>query len=289
LHIQDFEVDVAIQMGLLPGFLQRLALAMERLLLRRFDSVSTISSSMLDKLRRSKGLSDSSTSLFPNWADTDVIRPLEDRGVLRDKLANPQQFLALYSGNMGEKQGLETVLEAARELSGQQNIRFLLCGEGSALSRLKQLAADLPSIQFQPLRPAAELNDLLNAADVHVLPQKADAADLVMPSKLTSILAAGGPVIATANAGTELARVVEKAGGMVTPPGDSKALATGILQLSTDATRLRSMRESARAYALLNLGKETILRAWADQQSIALNLNTVLVGQEVPKPKNVTA
>jgi len=142
--------------------------------------------------------------------------------------------VALYSGNMGEKQGLEIVVEAARILeSDAPNIRFVLCGEGAAKVRMQALAADLSNVLWLPLQPLARLNELLNFVDIHLLPQRADAADLVMPSKLTGMLASGRPVLATAHAGTELAGVVAGC-GVVVEPGNVQAFVDALRQLAAD-------------------------------------------------------
>ena len=86
---------------------------------------------------------------------------------------------------------------------------------------------------FLPLQPVERLNALLNLADIHVLPQRSDAADLVMPSKLTGMLASGRAVIVTAHKGTELAEVVGDIGCIV-PPEDPFALSNAILRMTKD-------------------------------------------------------
>jgi colanic acid biosynthesis glycosyl transferase WcaI len=117
-------------------------------------------------------------------------------------------------------------------------VHFVLCGDGSARTALEASARGLGNVQFIPLQPVGGLNRLLNAADIHVLPQRADAADLVMPSKLPGMLASGRPVVATADPETEIGRAVEGA-GLLVPPGDAAALAQAILQLA-DAPALRA-------------------------------------------------
>src|SRR3546814_1609320 len=100
-------------------------------------------------------------------------------------------------------QGLETILEAARRIGPDSAIRFVLAGEGAARARLEGASQGLPHVAFLGLQPVERLNELLNLADLHLLPQRADAADLVMPSKLGGMLASGRPVIAGAHPGTQ--------------------------------------------------------------------------------------
>jgi colanic acid biosynthesis glycosyl transferase WcaI len=103
------------------------------------------------------------------------------------------------------------------------------------------------------------LNELLNAADIHLLPQRADAADLVMPSKLTGMLASGRPVIATAAPGTQVADAVEGS-GIVVPPGDPAALRDAVLLLASNRAMRVEMGREARRYAEEHLGRDQVLR-----------------------------
>jgi colanic acid biosynthesis glycosyl transferase WcaI len=135
--------------------------------------------------------------LFPNWVDTRQIYPLlEGPNPLRAHLGlAPEQLAVLYAGTMGKKQGLEHLLTAASRLQGRQ-LQFILCGDGAVRAELENTAKELSNVLFLQVQPAERLNELLNLADIHILPQKADAADLVMPSKLSGMLASGKPVIA---------------------------------------------------------------------------------------------
>lgn len=259
LHIQDFEVDASFDLGLLPSRLRSPVEVFERWLLRQFDRVSTISPRMLDRLGR-KGTQPERSVHFPNWVDTETIFPLSQPSPLRQALGlSPETVMALYSGNIGEKQGIEIIIEAAGLLREDPGIRVVICGDGSARERLIRLAKDLPNIHFLPLQPAEQLNDLLNAADIHLLPQRADVADLVMPSKLTGMLASGRPILATAQPGTQVAEVVSQC-GLVVPPDDAEAIALGIKQLAGDPAGRVRLGNEAREYAERNLSREAILQ-----------------------------
>lgn len=260
LHVQDMEVDMAFDLGLLrAGFMRRAVLALERLLMRRFDRVSTISGAMRARLLE-KGVRPDQVRDFPNWADVDGIHPLVRPSAMREHLGLvADAVVALYSGNMGQKQGLETVVEAARLLQGHEHVHFVLCGEGAARARLEDLASGLSNIQWLALQPLEQLNELLNLADIHLLPQRADAADRVMPSKLTNMLASGRPVVATAMPGTEVHEVVSGR-GINTPPGDAARFAAAIQRLASDETLRRDFGAAARRYAEEHLGKASILQ-----------------------------
>ena len=208
LHIQDFEIDAAINLGLMPSFLpQKLIYFTELRILRRFDAVSSISRSMLKKLD-GVGVHNSRHVFFPNWSNlTQVSYDVKAGQQFRELCGvHASDYLILYSGNMGEKQGLELVVEAASEMSDMPAVKFLLCGDGVSRERIEKLAEskNLDNISFLPLQPVEIFNKLLNSADVHLVVQKAGAADLVMPSKLTNIIATGGYSVVTAEASTEL-------------------------------------------------------------------------------------
>lgn len=259
LHVQDFEVDAAFDLGILQAaWLKRWVLFAERCLIRRFDRVSTISAKMLEKLEN-KGVKAERAILFPNWVDLDAIRPMEEASEFRARLGIlPHQVVALYSGNMGEKQGLEIILEAAAKLQGSANIRFVLCGDGAAKPRLLKEYENLPNVAWLPLQPVDKLNELLNMADIHLLPQRADAADLVMPSKLTGMLASGKPVVATAYPDTQLGEVVS-IGGRVVMPGAVDELVQALSGLADDAGARARLGRAGRAYAEENLSRDVIL------------------------------
>jgi len=263
LHIQDFEVDAAFDLGLLRSpYLRRLALAVERFLLGRFDVVSTITAPMREKLM-AKGVGEENTVLFPNWADTEKIRPMPadtpEVAALGAELAIPKTSkVALYAGNIGEKQGLEILVEAARLLEPRTDILLLVCGDGAAASRLAGLARGLDNIRFLPLQDEPRFNALLNLAAMHLLPQRAAAEDLVMPSKLGPMLASGRPVVAMAEAGTGIAEAV-KGCGLVVVPQNALALAEAVEKLVDDTGMAEKLGRRARKRAETEWNGQKIL------------------------------
>ncbi|HEY9316765.1 MAG TPA: glycosyltransferase WbuB [Achromobacter sp.] len=261
LHIQDYEVDAAFELGLLKGArLRALVKRAESWLMRRFDRVSTISHRMLD-LAMAKGVAPERAVLLPNWIDVNAISPRADGGDYRAELGIPANaIVALYSGNMGGKQGLQTLADVARQLADDTRLWFVFCGQGPERAPLQACCEGLSRVVFLDLQPAARLGALLNTADIHLLPQRAGAADLVMPSKLTGMLASGRPVVCGAAAGTELATVVAHC-GLLTAPEDADAMAQAIRTLSNDAQTRQALGASARHYALTHLHVDAVLAA----------------------------
>jgi colanic acid biosynthesis glycosyl transferase WcaI len=265
LHIQDFELDAAANLNLLQGpqLAFRLAQAVERFLLTRFARVSTISEKM-HLLCVQKGVKPERVFLLPNWVDTKKIRPLAAQNCLRMELDIPfDAFVALYHGNMGNKQGLGVLLEAARLLACETGILFVLCGEGCAKQELMKRAACLPNVRFLELQPEEKLNELANLADVHLLPQLPGAADLVMPSKLTTMLATGKPVVAGSYSGTQISNVLNSI-GLIVPPDSPTAFAESLHYLYDNPSERLRLGGLSRAYACRYLDREIILSCLND-------------------------
>jgi colanic acid biosynthesis glycosyl transferase WcaI len=259
LHIQDYEVDAAFELGLLKGArLRAFVAAVERGLLRRFDRVSTISQRMLERAA-DKGVQPARLLSFPNWADVSAIRPLSAPSPYRAELGIAEDaVVALYSGNMGAKQGLELLADLALLVRDQPGIAFVFCGNGAGRAGLMARCKELRNVHFLDLQPVDRLGELLGLADVHLLPQRADAADLVMPSKLTGMLSSGRPVLAGARPDTELGKVVVQCGRIV-PPEDASAFAEALLSLAAQPELRRTLGMRARAYAEEQLARDAVL------------------------------
>ena len=249
LHMQDFEVDIAFRMNLLRGsLLRRMVLRMEQLVLRRFDVVSSISRRMAERLIM-KGVEQKRIRYFPNWVDVSNIKPKAGSSAYREKLGiAPGAIVALFSGTLGGKQGLMVIPEAARLLQDRRDIVFVICGSGVMESELEAASSDLPNVRMMPLQPIDQLSDLLCMADIHLLPQNSGAADLVLPSKLSGMLASGRPVIATCEIGTDLHGVVSQC-GIAVAPKDQEALAKAVCQLADQTEKRLELGKRARVYA----------------------------------------
>lgn len=268
LHIQDYEVDAAFDLGLIKGqTLRRWVQRAERWLMRRFDRVSTISGRMVDRALI-KGVDDERVLHFPNWVDIGGITPLAAPSSYRAELGlAPEDVVALYSGNMGNKQGLETLAEVARLLQDEPHIQLVFGGNGSGRADLQARCAGLGNVRFLDLQPLERLSEWLGLADVHLLPQRADAADLVMPSKLTGMLASGRAVLATAMPDTELCRVVtqDAACGLVVPPENPAAMADALRALAADPAWRTRLGSNGRRHAEAELSQDAILRRFETQ------------------------
>lgn len=284
LHVQDFEVEAALATGLLGrgNPIVPVLGATERGILRAFDRVSSISPAMCRRLS-CKGVADERISEHRNWASSDAVSPLTRPSSFREKWGITTPHVALYSGALGRKQGLDLVVDAARVWAHREDITFVICGNGPFRAELENMAAGLPNVQIHDLQPLDQMSDLLGLATVHLLPQIAGAADLVLPSKLPNMLASGRPVIATASEGTGLFDEVSGC-GLAVEPGDAAGLGTAIAQLCDNPALARKLGEAARRRAETRWHRDAILSGFVGTIEAAHVRPRVgaLVGESTP-------
>ena len=206
LHVQDLEVDAAFAVGHLGKSKQlaTLGLWFERAVMQRFDAVVTISEAMATRIA-AKGVRRDRLHIVRNWVDTSRIFPLGRPSRYRADLGIAQDtFVVLYSGQIGPKQALHTVFEVAERLADRPDIRFIVAGEGPMKAQFAERYGHLPNITLLGLQPEEQLNEFLNLADCHILPQHPEIKDLVLPSKLGGMLASGKDILVLADDDTEL-------------------------------------------------------------------------------------
>jgi colanic acid biosynthesis glycosyl transferase WcaI len=227
-HIQDLQIDAARDLNIIKSKpLINFLFKIEKYILRKADVVSSVSAGMMDKV---KVKCDKNVQFFPNWVDSKVIFPIAGKEGLKAEFSFKRtDKIVLYSGAIGEKQGLENILYAAQSFLKNDHLKFVICGSGPYLKHLMELKEKLnvSNVVFMATQPIEKLNHLLNMADLHLIIQKTNATDLVMPSKLTNILAIGGISVVTAMPNSSLYKLVAEHNlGLVATPENVEALVT---------------------------------------------------------------
>lgn len=258
-HVQDLQPDSAVGLGMVrQGFFLRLMYACERFAYRHAAAVSGISPGMV-RAFAAKGVPPARVFLLPNWLRTPPEREHEEResGWFRRKNnIPPDALLAVYSGNLGRKQGLDVLLEAAEILSadqapgsGSRPVRIVIAGEGAGKAAIVERLRVRPAanLQLLPLQADADYRAMLADADLALVPQLPGTGRVCFPSKLLSVLSAGLPVIAAADEDSDLAEAVQKGGfGVRVAAADAPALAAALRTAAMRPELLRTWREKTR-------------------------------------------
>lgn len=230
-HIQDLQIDAAYELGMIKGKkILKIMLAFEKFIIKRASYVSTISEAMIKRIQLKF---DRNVILFPNWVNTNTFHPIYNQEALKEEFNfSKTDKIILYSGAIGEKQGLKTLLYSAKDLTDYKEIKFVICGSGPYQERLVELAKklDLKNVIFMPLQSSDKFNRFLNVADLHLVLQKSNVNDLLMPSKLTNILAVSGLALVTSEPKTSLFSLIKKHNiGILIEPENQFSLTEAIL------------------------------------------------------------
>ena len=270
-NIQDVFPDVAVELGAITNpEVIRAASWLERVTYRHADVVTVLSEDLRDNVAAKLGRHDgTAVEVIPNFIDTDWIRPLSRENAYRAEHGLTAKTVVMYAGNVGLSQSLDLLLAAATALANDPDVVFVVNGGGSARERLREQARGLPNVRFVDMQPKVRLPEVLAAGDIHVVPLKAGLARSSVPSKLYSILAAGRPIVASVDPGTEVARTVELAGaGLTVAPDDPEAFTQAIVRLVAGPADAAAMGRAGRAF----------VEGWASPAAVAEAYERLFLG-----------
>jgi colanic acid biosynthesis glycosyl transferase WcaI len=260
-HIQDLQVDAAKELGIIKNkTLINILEKTEKIWLRYATFVSSISMGMRERILK-KGVPAEKYFSLPNWVNTDIIKPQQkDVAYLKELGFRENDKIILYSGSMGEKQGLETILNIAGTFIERKDLFFVLAGEGMMKEKLLKEAIErnLCNVKFLKLQPYNKLPAFLNLADIHLILQRKVASDLMMPSKLTGILAAGGLSIVTTEEKSDLYKILNEANAAILIEPENETLLIRAIQKNIDGENIE-IRSNARKFAIENISIDAVL------------------------------
>jgi colanic acid biosynthesis glycosyl transferase WcaI len=251
-HVQDLQPDAAVGLGMLrAGWFTRVLYWLEAFAYQHAIRVSGISAEILDAFRR-KGVPEQKLVLFPNGVVIPDDTQIPARGGFRAKNAfAADEFLAVYAGNLGVKQGLNILLDAAERLRGDNGIQIIICGDGAERAALQRVIEDrcLTNVSMLPLKFGLDYHELLVDCDLSLITQQSGSGNAFFPSKLLVTLAYASPVVTVADEESALARAVaEGQFGLNLRPGQPDELAVAFRRLAQDREQLRHWRENGRVY-----------------------------------------
>ena len=239
--------------------LARVAARVDTWVTRHATAVVVLSSDMAETIRE-RGIPGHKVRIIPNFITYETkTAPLPP-----ELQRTNHHFRVLFAGNVGLVQGLDTVIEAARELEGERSIEFLFVGDGAARDSLQEQAKDLigGSVRFFPRYPIAEVNSLMKECDLGLVALAPRVHRVAFPSKVMAYLVAGCPILAVVEGDSDLADLVEKNGlGWVAEPNDPRQLAETI----RTAFASRASRDPSRLIevAYREFGPDNALGRWS--------------------------
>jgi len=264
VHIQDFEFDAAIEAKLSKGnnFIFKILFKIEKHLFNKADIISTISHAMMKKLK-SKINDKPQTYLLPNWVNADDIRP--DTAKIHPYLSSGK-FKILYSGNIGQKQDWDLFIRVAEAFKNDEDVEFIVVGAGAYKEKLLEQIQAYSHIKMYNPVPFNELSDLLCSADLHILFQKNEVIDTVMPSKILGMMASEKASIIAGNTQSEVAKVLEESqGGYYFNNDELPAILNKINFLKSHRGEAAKTGQNARKYILKHFNGEKILAGFVQK------------------------
>ncbi len=264
--VQDIYSEGVRELGSDSPKANRAAEAMRRLesrVLRSANAILTIHDQFATTLRVRHGARPEDITIVGNWAH--IPPATKARADQRASMGwGGDEYVVLHAGNMGAKQGLENVVEAAR-LADTQNLplRYVLMGDGNQRPSLERAAMGVRRIQFLPSSDSSTYADILAAADLLLVNERPGVAEMSLPSKLTSYCAAGRPILAaTGGTGATAAVVTASGAGLVVPPGEPATLNEAVLTLSEDPAGGAELGRRGKTHACTHQGEANALTGY---------------------------
>ncbi len=267
-NLQDIFPDSLVTSGICDekSVLMKIGYAMEKFTYKNVDLIITVSDDMEENIRR-KGVPLEKIKVVRNWIDTDKVFPIErEKNLIFDKLGiTREKFLVVYAGNIGKVQGIDVIVRAAEKLKENVDIQFIIIGNGSEEEEIKNmiLKKELNNIAMFPLLESEWVSQVYSMADVCIISCKPGTGGSGMPSKTWTIMAAGTPIIASFDKGSEMEKIITEANcGICTEAGNENTLVEAIENMFFNKKDMEVMSCNAREYAVQHVSKEKAVQMY---------------------------
>lgn len=266
-NIQDLYPQAVVDSGLLRNRLQIWAFkAMESFVYKKANCLTVHSEGNQDYLI-SKGANEEKVMVIPNWADTDEIKPSLKHNQFRWEYGSDRKFLVSYAGIVSPAQALKSVIHCAALLISNDEVLFLMVGDGLEKKNLMLEAEKLKlnNMKFLPMQPKSRYPEVLSASDVCLVTLDRRTKTPVVPAKLIRIMSSGRPVIASIPMEGDVPKIIKAARcGLVVEPENPQMLAQAILKLYDNPSLAEELGKNGREYAEKHFSIEVCAAKYED-------------------------
>ncbi len=264
-NVQDIFPDVAVDLGALSN--EKViagARKLEKALYRQADAVTVLSEDQAANVRAKMAADDrSKVRIIHNFVDLDRVRETDRDNDWRRSHGLTGKTVVMYAGNVGLSQSFDLIERAAVAFRDRPNVHFVINGEGSGRAEVESWAGGHDNVSVFDFVDRDGVSDLLGAADLHLILLKTGLSRSSTPSKLYGIMAAGRPILASIDLGSEVDTIVARADiGRTVPPDDAPAFLAALEAMLADPADLAEMGRRARRYVEMLLTPATQAEAY---------------------------
>lgn len=267
-NVQDLFPESAVLTGKLKeGLILNMLKKIERFVYRKADCITVICDRFMQEIKL-EGINGDKIVTIPNWVDTDFIKPMsKEHNQFRNEHKLQDCFVVQFAGTIGYSQGLEIVLEAARALENHKDVKFVIVGIGVVKEELvaKARKMNLSNVLFFPTQPQELLPLLLTAADVSLVTLRKNMSRVSLPSKILGIMAAGVPIIASLDEGSEAWEIINESNcGLTIPPEEPDRLKEAVLHFYNNKDIIPKLGENGREFVLRKYSRDIVINSYVE-------------------------
>lgn len=268
-NLQDIFPDSLAGTGLAKkgGLLWKIGRVIENFTYRNADKIIVISEDFKRNIM-AKGVPEEKIVVVYNWVDEEAVKHVaREENVLFDRYGlDRNKFYITYCGNIGLTQNLQMLTEVAKDLEGNEDIQFVLVGNGAYKDELERIIneREIKNIMLLPFQPYEEISHVFSLGDVSLVISKPGVGENSVPSKTWSILSASRPVLANFDENELKDLVSENKCGIFTKAGDKTAFTEAILTLYNNRELCEEYGKNGREFIMKNLTRAVGTQKYVD-------------------------